>query len=148
MSENNNYRIVYYIAVIALFVLFLFILRDLPFPAHYEFWRKAGVCAASCFIGLIVYGVIMEFVKAVMKILVELAGAILLFINVVYVAFSWAFFEEIKSKFLEWAPNISEKLNLFTIVGLVLTLLVFNLLVMLVLYPLSKITDANIEPLD
>ncbi len=148
MSENNNYRIVYYIAIIVLLILFIFILQVLPFPGYYDFGRKAGVCAVSCFIGIVAYGLILGFVEMVMRILVELAGAVLLFINVVYVASGWAFFEEIKAQFLEWVPDISEKLNIIIIIGLVLILLVFNLLVMLVLYPLSKITDANIEPLD
>lgn len=149
MSENTNYhRIVYYIAIVALFIFFIVILNSLPFPEHYNFWRYLGVGAATCVAGLIAYALMLAFVEKVMKILVELAGAILLFINAVFGAVCWAFFENVKLIALDWFPTMSDNLTTVTIISMVVILLIFNLLAMLILYPLSNITGANIAPLE
>ncbi|WP_321287701.1 hypothetical protein [uncultured Sunxiuqinia sp.] len=144
MSEKKDLSIVANIALVIFLVLFIIILSKLPFPEHYDFWRKAGVCAASCFVGILVYSIVILFVERIFKILVELLAVFVLFLDVLFIAFCWSFFEEAKLIVLDWFPTVSDNLTTITIVSIVSILLIFNFFVMIILYPFSNIAGANI----
>lgn len=134
------------IAAVILLLIFITILKNLPFPKDYGFVPLAGIAVGTCIIGFIIYMIAIGVVESVFKIIVEIAGAILLFINVVFIASCWAYFEQIKLYINNQGIFISWNQTFVTIGALFLFALIFNLLVVFILYPISRVAGTRLDP--
>ena len=101
MTEKPFQTPAFGIEVFILFIVFLVILNDLPFPSSYGFLPLTGITAVTSLVGFGVYSLAVGIVESIYKITVEVTGAILLFINVVYGDTCRAIFEQIKLLILE-----------------------------------------------
>lgn len=124
------------LALFIFFIIFIIVLNQLPFPPHYEFWQLAGITFATIMVTAIIYGIAAGLVEAIFKIFVEIAAALLLLADAIYVAALWSMFDAAKLYFnLETWP---------TIFVLAVILFFTNLLIIFVLYPLSRIAGTSL----
>lgn len=147
MSEKNQSQTpAFGIAIVILFILFIIILNQLPFPSDYGFWSLVGITAATCFVGFGIYSISIGIVETIYKIIVEIAGAILVFINVVYGAICWALFEQIKLLVEEQQILISWNQTFVSIALIILFLLTFNIFSVWILYPMAQVAGTRLDP--
>jgi len=143
---ENKQTPAFAISLIVLFIMYLIILNQLPFPHDYGFGALAVVTVASVVIGLMIYGISLGIIQTIYKVLVEIAGAVLLFFNVTLLAVSWSALNEIKAYLAELEILVEWNQTFLTVLAVLLSLLIFNLLAIWVLYPLAQIAGTTLLP--
>ncbi len=143
---ENKQTPAFVISLIVLFVLYLIILNQLPFPHDYGFGALAVVTVASVVIGLMIYGISLGIIQTIYTVLVEIAVAVLLFFNVTLLVVSWSAINEIKAYLAKLEILVEWNDNLLAILAVLLGLFIFNLLTIWVLYPLAQISGTTLLP--
>lgn len=147
-TENNSTKPTqtpaFTIALIALFIVFIAMLTKLPFPRSYDFWPRAGICFVCFLTGGIIYSISVGLVELIYKVIVEISAALLLFGNMLYVACLWAYYKEVEASVMELGLPVDWEPAVTTIVVSAVILLIFNLVAVFFLYPMSRIANTKL----
>lgn len=144
-SSENQSTAVLGLAVLVFFLVFAGIVSVLPFPASWGFWPRAGVCVACAYAGGIFFMIAGKIVAFSYKAVVELAAALVLLANAVFIAAVWANFVVVADFLVKLEIMTRADVVAAVVAGAAALLFVANLLALFVLHPLARIAGTRLD---
>jgi hypothetical protein len=137
----SEYSIALPISAIVGVIIYLCVIAGLPLPGDPGFWTRSGIGFGSALAGTFVLSTALEFVKASLKAIVEVAMCLLLFSNALAGALLWTAYGS------DRAGALLRPIGPFAGLAIATAVLLFVLdaLVLLVLYPLARTAGTDLE---
>ena len=144
-KKASNANVAFNIAILIFFIVFVILLNNLTFNENKNFIQLVGITLGCSIVGGILFLISTSLIDALLKIIVEVAVAFLLFVNVSAIAISWSSFDKIKIYISTVELNlIQENLSIASALSIGLSLLIIDIIASLILVPLTRIVGTNI----
>lgn len=146
MTEQNEKSAtspVYAIACILGLISYVALVARIPMPFD-GIWPRIGIGFATLCGGGLFYLICGHFIALVLKAIVEISAAVLLFLNGAYFLWIWSDFQGIKGELVAQEVVPADQAAVTIIIGTVIAAAVANCLAFLILYPLSKTVGTSI----
>lgn len=144
-KKASNTTVAFNIAIFIFFIVFVIVLNNPTFNENKNFIQLVGITIGCSIVGGILFLISTSLIDALLKIIVEVAIAFLLFVNVSTIAISWSSFDKIKMYISTVELNlVQENVGVASALSIVLTLLIIDIIASLILVPLTRIVGTNI----
>ncbi len=134
------------IAMFVGFILFVILMANIPLPGRQGFWPRFGLGFASLAAGGMICAIALGIVESALKVIVEIAAVILIFINVSVGPIVTANIGYLRELLVDLGVNPSGNLTLLVFIFSAIGLLLFDLFVYFTLYPFAKIAGTKLDP--
>lgn len=131
----------FFIAVLLGIIIFILIIREMPFTDDYTFINYVGILLLCGFVTGIIFGLSVGLISVIFKVIVEIIVALVLLADALIVAIYYSAFDQV---LLFFKNDISVTATWLVILISLMGFLLFNLLCVTILFPFARIAKSAI----